>query len=119
MCCVTQLLLYVGEVAGKGRMFIDIGRFAENWSGQPVPARATPQKWPFMQAYAPLCRIKGAGIPRRMPGCRTKSHCYPGNPWLNVFLCGSLRLCARWAVLPWAGVTGLHPLAGYHNGGFG
>ena len=59
MCCVTQLLLYVGDVAGKGRMFIDIGRFAESWSGEPVPARATPQKWPFMQAYAPLCRKKG------------------------------------------------------------
>jgi hypothetical protein len=57
-CCVPQLLLYVGGVAGKGWMFIDIGRFAE--SQEPVSARATPQKWPFMQAYAPLCRKKGA-----------------------------------------------------------
>jgi hypothetical protein len=57
MCCVTQLSLYVGGVAGKAWMFIDIGRFAESWSGVPVPARATPQKWPFMQAYAPLCTL--------------------------------------------------------------
>ena len=76
--CVTQLLLYVARVAGKGRMFIDIGRFAESWSGAPVPARATPRKWPFMQAYAPLCGKKEGilksglrlGHSEPCPGCR-------------------------------------------------
>ena len=34
----------------------------------------------------------------------------PGNPWLKLFLCVS-RLCARRAVLPWAGVREFHPLA--------
>ena len=76
--CVPKFLLYVVNVAGKGWMFIDIGRFAETWGGAPVPARATPQKWPFMQACAPLCRKKGGkskselrlGHSEPCPGCR-------------------------------------------------
>ena len=34
-----------------------------------------------------------------------------GRTWLNVFLCASLRLCARLAVSPWAGISEVRPMA--------